>query len=127
RYEHGVAVTEEAVALAHGVAVSGEHAFPSRERADQHEQRGFREMEVREHRIHRAELEPGADEEIRLPLHRLEGSRQRCGLETADAGGAHRHDAPAAGARRLDRVAEARRHLEPLAVHSMILEALAAQ
>ena len=44
--EHGVAVGEKAILHFHGLGIRLKHPFPARQRRDEHQQRGFRQMEV---------------------------------------------------------------------------------
>src|SRR5574337_1861341 len=46
--QHRIAVAEEAIAGGDGVAIRGEHALGPRERAHEHEQRRFGQVEVRD-------------------------------------------------------------------------------
>src|ERR1044071_1205986 len=62
--EHAVAVTEKPVPLAHRFTVSFQNQFPTRERAHEHQQRGLRQMEIRQQRVHHAKLERRTDEQI---------------------------------------------------------------
>src|SRR5687768_8661104 len=66
--EHGVAIREEAVALADRMAVGLEEALLAREGAYQHEQGGFRQVEIGEQPFYHLELEAGIDEKIRGAL-----------------------------------------------------------
>ncbi len=93
--EHRVTVAEEAVALAHRVRIGREHALAARESRDQHQQRGLRQVEVRQQRIDHAEAESRQDEDVGLPGHGGQRAGSRCGFQCADHGGAHGDDAPA--------------------------------
>src|SRR5262245_44943807 len=53
--EHGVTIAEKAVLPGDRVPIRGEHRLATGERADQHEQRGFGQVEVRQHRVDDAE------------------------------------------------------------------------
>ena len=44
--EHGVAVGEKAILHFHGLGIRLKHPFPARQRRDEHQQRGFGQMEV---------------------------------------------------------------------------------
>src|SRR3990167_3932951 len=61
--ERGVAVGVEAVARADRVSVRLHDQLPPRERADQHEERRARQVEVGQEDVHRAEAEAGRDVE----------------------------------------------------------------
>ena len=44
--EHGVAVGEKAILHFHGLGIRLKHPFPARQRRDEHQQRGFGQVEV---------------------------------------------------------------------------------
>jgi hypothetical protein len=55
--EHAIAVAEKAVSLFNRVPISGENMFASGESANQHQQAGFRQVEVSKQRSNQAEVE----------------------------------------------------------------------
>ena len=61
--EHGVAVAEEAVAFLDGDFVDAEDVFAVVERGDQHQERRFRQVEVRDERFDDLELVAWVDED----------------------------------------------------------------
>ena len=63
-YKHRVAVAEEAVIGIEGVGVGGEDPLARGERADEHQQRRARQVEVRDERAHHLERERWVDEKI---------------------------------------------------------------
>src|SRR5437868_3777155 len=89
--QHRIAVAEEAIALGDRVAVRREHAIGAGERAHQHEQRRFREVEVGDEVVDDAKLVARIDEQIRRAL----AGRPAARLERAQRGGAERDDRPA--------------------------------
>ncbi|CAM2144622.1 hypothetical protein PT2222_160105 [Paraburkholderia tropica] len=99
--------------------------FDARERGHQHQQRRFRQVEVRHEPVHHAELIARRDEDVGFGL----GGRERAafalgvargGFERAHRGGAHGDHAATARARGGDLVDERLRQLIPLAVHRVI-------
>ena len=55
RDKHRVAEAEEAVAFAHRLLIGGKNVLAPRERAHQHDERGLRQVEIRDKRIHHLE------------------------------------------------------------------------
>src|SRR4051794_9540269 len=55
--EHRVTIAEEPVMRRDRVRIRGEHGFPTRECAHEHEQRGFWQMEVGDDRVDDAKTE----------------------------------------------------------------------
>src|SRR4051794_28468762 len=80
--QHGVAEGVEAVALLHGNPVEPPRILDAHERHHEREERGARQVEVREERIDAAELEARRDEEVRAP-----GRRRTARERLEDAGG----------------------------------------
>src|SRR5262245_45768706 len=64
--KHRVAVTVEAIARGDGLAIGVEDSLAAGERGDEHQQRGSRQMEVRNQTGHDAELMARMNEEARL-------------------------------------------------------------
>src|SRR6478752_2458912 len=64
--QHRVAVGEEAIAFAHRMRVSGEHALAARERGDQHQQGRFGQMEIRDQSVDARDAVAREDEDLRL-------------------------------------------------------------
>jgi hypothetical protein len=102
--EHAVAVGEEAVAFADGVAVGGEDGFAAGffvgEGADQHEEGGLGQVEVGEQAADDAEVVAGGDEDAGLAGVGFEGLA-RCDLSAvlkrAGSGGSGGYDAATFG------------------------------
>jgi len=67
------------------MTVSIEHQFPSCEGADQHQQAGLGQVEVREHNVRRQEFEARIDEEVRLTGPGGDSTIMRGRLDGADA------------------------------------------
>src|ERR1700730_14960534 len=63
RQKHRVSITEKTVARANCVLISREHLVLSRECAHEHQQRGLRQMEVRQKSIGHLEVKARTDEE----------------------------------------------------------------
>ena len=90
RNQHRVAVGIKAIPLTHGLGVGGERVVTPGECAHEHEQRGTRQMEVRDHRAHDLKLERREYEEIRLPPRAvLRASITRPGFERAHGSRPH--------------------------------------
>ena len=66
RHNHGIAITEEPVALLDRMSIGTEYIFLSAKSAHQHEQRGFREVEIGDQYIHDTEAIAGRDENVGL-------------------------------------------------------------
>src|SRR5260221_11758392 len=62
--QHRIAVGKEAVAIFYGIRVSLPDIADPRESGDQHEERGFRQMEVGDEAIDNLEPEPRGNEKI---------------------------------------------------------------
>src|SRR5437763_6965549 len=67
-HEHAVPVRIEAVALCNRVVISAEDVFCSAQGADQHQQSGLRQVEVRQESIDDQELVSGIDEQVGIAL-----------------------------------------------------------
>jgi hypothetical protein len=63
--QHAIPVAEEAVALANGFSVGLHGQFFARKGADEHDERGLRQVEIRQQSVGDFELETGMDENIR--------------------------------------------------------------
>ncbi|NDC40943.1 MAG: hypothetical protein EBZ77_05245 [Chitinophagia bacterium] len=61
--EHGVSVTEEAVALFHRLRVRVQGVLPAQKSAHQHQQGGTGEMKIGDQRVHQLEGKPRLDEQ----------------------------------------------------------------
>src|SRR5262245_28250631 len=97
----GVAVGVKAVASCYRMGVGGLHRVEFHECRDQHEQRRSWQMEVGEHRVDRAELVAGCNEDGRLARKRVEHTRLIAGaLEQTQGGRANSNDAPTSTPRR---------------------------
>src|SRR6476661_5899565 len=68
--QHSVPIAVEPVAFGDGGPVGVEDEFTPREGAHQDEERGLRQMEVREQAAQHPELEAGVDEQLRLASRR---------------------------------------------------------
>mmetsp|Transcript_53345 Transcript_53345/g.147771 ORF Transcript_53345/g.147771 Transcript_53345/m.147771 type:complete len:341 (+) Transcript_53345:806-1828(+) len=102
------------------MAVERHDVLVARERADQHHQRAFRQMEVGDEAVHHAELESRRDEDVGLAGAGLQRAALGGRLQRAQRRRADGHDTPpprTAGRHRIDR---GLRHLEPLAVHLVL-------
>ena len=66
RNPHAIAITVKAVPGIDGVAIRSENEFAPRERADENEQRGLRQMEIRQQLIDHAKRVPRLDENSRF-------------------------------------------------------------
>src|ERR1700719_102625 len=66
RNPHAIAVTVKAVPGIDGVAIRSENEFAPRERADENEQRGLRQMEIRQQLIDHAKRVPRLDANSRF-------------------------------------------------------------
>ena len=132
KHQHGIAVAEEAVALAHRVRVGREHQLAAGERRHQHQQRRLRQMEVGQQRIDHPEAIARADEQRRLARHRpstAASSRPPARPTRARAPPWCRprpRDRPRARARSIA-AAVAAPTLVALGVHQVLLERLGAQ
>jgi hypothetical protein len=94
--KHAIAVAEKTVLLLHGMGVSGQHAFSSRECADEHQKRGFWKVKVGEKAADDLKFAAGAEEDIGLAgvrCQRLALSDLGAVLECAGGGGAGGDDA----------------------------------
>src|SRR5579862_67353 len=104
--QHGVAVAIETIAPGNGLAVGGEHVLAAAEGCDEHDERRFGQVEVREQAAQYLEAETGVDEKASLtaawtdPPAALLG----CPLERAGGGGADGDHAPPVVERAVDRV-----------------------
>ena len=54
--QHGITIAKKTVTLLYGMAVGRQCVFASRKCTDQHQQGGFRQVEIGDHRIHYLEL-----------------------------------------------------------------------
>src|SRR5258708_32797481 len=92
--KHAVSVRIKAVALGNRMFVSAEHVFFSAESADQHEQRGLRQMKVGQHRFDYFELEARINEKISHARPGGDGpsSGPHCMFEGSNRGSANRND-----------------------------------
>src|SRR5690349_9122275 len=63
---HGVAIRVEAVARSHRFAIRTHHEIVSRERGDQHDERGARQMKVGDEAIDRSKRVRGSNEYARV-------------------------------------------------------------
>ncbi len=117
--EHRVAERQEPVALLHRGAVRGHDRLASREGAHHHHQGRAWHVEVRDQRVHSAEVVAGQDEQPRRRVclgHAVRVVVPRA-LEGSDRGRAHRDHPTASRARVVDLLGDPRRHPEVLAVH----------
>ena len=70
--QHAIAVTEEAIPLAHRFFVGPQDQFPRCKRAHQHQQRRARQVKIRQHHVHVPELEWRTNENVRCPFVRAQ-------------------------------------------------------
>src|SRR4051795_965065 len=115
--EHGIAEGVEAVPLLDGEPVEAAGLVDSRERHHEGEQRGARQVEVRQQRVDAPELEAGRDEQLGAAGER---PTAREGLEHAHRRGTDGEDA----FHRLDPLPRLRLALVALAVDPVLLEPL---
>ena len=64
--EHGVSEREEPVFFFNGVLISFKYVLSSCKSRDEHNERGFRQMEIRDQRIDAFEFIAGVDEDVRI-------------------------------------------------------------
>src|ERR1044071_8507609 len=121
--QHTVAVAVEAVARADGVAVGGEHEVAAGEGGDEDEERGAREVEVREDRVHGAEAVAGRDGEAGLAATRANLPRLVRGrFERAHRSCADGDDAAPTLAREVDLMGRLRADLEALGLDAVLAQ-----
>ena len=104
------------------MGVGGHDPVLAGERADQHQQRAFRQVEIGDHRIDAADAVAGEDEDLRLAGERLQFAVPHGGLQRAHDRGAHRYHAAAAGARCAHLLDQCRTDVEPFAVHAVFVD-----
>ena len=63
RNEHRIAEGIKTIPFLNSNVICFKNFLAPRKRADQHDQRGFRQMEIRNHRIHNLELIAGENED----------------------------------------------------------------
>ena len=79
--------------MRNGVGIGCLHYIQPGESGDQHEKRGFRQVEVGHQPIHQLKAVTRGDENPRFPLERVQRAiRRRDGFKNAQAGGAWRCD-----------------------------------
>src|SRR3989304_10015506 len=123
-HKHGIAVAIEPIPLSDCMFVCIEHPLPSGEGADQHEQRGFRQVKIRDQGIDHPEPIAGIDEYARLALPRAQCAFLAGRFQTTHSGRADSdHPAPLRS-RLIHRLGCLRADLEPLRVHDMVLDRL---
>src|SRR5581483_12168055 len=127
QYQHRIAVREEPIAFRHGVPIGVENQLAPGERRNEHEQRRFRQMEIRDQRIDARDAVARKNEDLRLAGERSHFAVAARGFERAHDGGADRDDAPAGRTHAAHLLDELRADVEPLAVHRVALDVLAAQ
>src|SRR2546423_2490996 len=113
--QHRIAVGKEAIAFANRGPIRIEDSLASAERANEREQRGARQMEIREQEIYRSKAKTRLDEESSFA--------GRCaGLERANDRRSDGNDRASFGARLRDPSHARLGNLERLGVHRMIVE-----
>jgi len=106
------------------MAIGGHGALIAGEGAHQHDQRGLRQVKIGDQQIHLPKTVAWRDEDVRLPLHRLQSPITAGAFKTAHRCGAHRHHAPASRTGRLHLRHQFRRDFDPFAVHAMLADVL---
>src|SRR5207253_2148663 len=102
-----VAVGVEAIARTNRVRVRLQDQLPARERRDEHEERGARQVKVRQERVHDPEAVARRDVDVGVTLERPHPPvRLGRTLERARRRGPYREDAPALDARAVHRVGD---------------------
>src|SRR2546426_4458998 len=102
-----VAVGVEAIARTNRVRVRLQDQLPARERRDEHEERGARQVKVRQQRVHDPEAVARRDVDVGVTLDRPHPPvRLGRTLERARRRGPYREDAPALDARAVHRVGD---------------------
>src|SRR2546425_1143 len=121
--ETRVAVGVEAIARANRVRVRLQDQLPARERRDEHEERGARQVEVRQERVHDAEAVARRDIDAGVTLERPHAPvRLGRALERARRRGPYREDAPLLDARPVHRVGDRPRNRHALGQEPVVLD-----
>ena len=64
---HRISKGKKAISLTHCLLIAPESEFPAHQRADQHDQRGLRQVEVGDETVYHVKFIPWVDENIRAP------------------------------------------------------------
>ena len=120
--EHGIAETEETVFFLDGDFISFQDFFPRRQGADEHEQRRFGKMEIRDQRVDDMEGEARIDEDIRPARSGLQSPRRAGAFQGADAGRTDGDDSAAFGFGLVDGGSGFRRDAVEFTVHLMVFD-----
>ena len=121
--ERDVAETEKPVPLAHRQLVRLEHLFAVVERADQHQQRAFGQMKIRNQRVGHLEAIARIDENACIVRHGVQNPVfVRRALQHAAGGRADGNHAPARRAAAVDFVRAFGADRKILAVHDMVAD-----
>src|SRR5258708_32080995 len=119
--QHGIAVTEKAVAFIDRVPISVADMLDSGKGADQHQQGGSRQMKVGQQAINYLETVSGSDEQPGLAITGFQLTGVCGGFQRAQTGRADRGDAAAAPERGSNRLRRCFGNRIMLAVHDMTL------
>ena len=102
------------------MAVSTADVFHAAESRHQHQQGGFGQVEIGQQSLHHPETIAGKNEDVGLAAPRFQLAACRRRLQRAQAGRAHRHDAPSFRLGQPDQIHGLLRHGIPLAVHVVL-------
>ena len=106
------------------MAVGGHDSLVTAEGGDQHQQGGFRQVEIGDQGIHHPKGVAGADEETGLSLEGRQVTGGGGGLQAAHARRPHRHHPTTPGMGRRDLGADLGIHLQPLRMHGVFVQIL---
>src|SRR5690606_34650922 len=120
KYQHRVAVTEEAITLGNRRAIGIHDSVAAGKGADQHDQRRFRQMEIGQQDIDAAKAITGINKNARVALKGRDLATGARRFERAHSGGADGENATTARTRRLHLRADGRIDLDIFGVHVVV-------